>query len=94
MAPAPGFLKGYVRRFAQKSHDHRGTPTVRARLQSLIAFLFYLDFRAPDASSRSCIRKIGLLFPARCAHAIFFFLTFDNLLFVDFFGRTTGLVPA
>jgi len=24
----PGYLRGYVRRFAQSSHDHRGTPEV------------------------------------------------------------------
>ncbi|KAH9031535.1 ChaC-like protein, partial [Lactarius pseudohatsudake] len=35
-ASAPGFLKGNVRRFALKSHNHRGTPTSPGRVITLV----------------------------------------------------------
>lgn len=95
MVSAPGFLKGYVRRFAQKSHDHRGTPTVRARLQSLIAFLFYLLSQSPGRVVTLVHQEDWAAFSSAVrARKLLLFLTFNNLLFVDFFGRTTGLVPA
>ncbi|KAI0286417.1 ChaC-like protein [Russula brevipes] len=65
---SPGFLKGYVRRFAQKSHDHRGTPENPGRVVTLVHQEDWAAFSGADSFPHEDV-VWGLAFTIDPAHA-------------------------
>lgn len=64
----PGFIKGFTRRFAQHSVDHRGTPARPGRVVTLISAADWHTFKDADESPEGDI-VWGVMYTIEAEHA-------------------------
>ncbi|GAA5841777.1 hypothetical protein JCM11251_004062 [Rhodosporidiobolus azoricus] len=70
----PGYIKGFVRRFAQKSHDHRGTPEAPGRVVTLVTEEDWEEHRKDDPAGSHHVWGAVYYVPPKGAEEIWAYL--------------------